>query len=263
LYLYKSATTLPFVLRLGLALPVLLAVVVLAACGRGADDASSEDSMATVYAAASLKEVLPVALGDATYAFAGSDALALQIRQGAPADLFVAASPRYPDELAREGRCGEPVTFATNTLTLIVPADRSTGIAGVDDLLTGGPYRVAIGDPDVPIGAYTREALAAIDAEAVLTRNVVSEEPDPVSIVAKVALGSADAAIVYATDAMSAGDTVTAIPLPAGAEPTIRYRACIVTRRGANTAAARALLNRLTSPAAQAILAEAGFGPVP
>jgi molybdate transport system substrate-binding protein len=242
---------------------IAVALFMLAACGSSQTSDSETSPEVTVYAAASLRTILPVALGDATYSFAGSDTLALQIRQGAPADLFVAASPRYPDELTQEGLCDEPVAFVTNTLVLIVPTDGSAGIASVDDLLVRGPFRIAVGDPDVPIGAYTREALAAIDAEVVLTRNVVSEEPDPVSIVAKVALGSADAAIVYATDAMSAGDTVTAIPLPAGAEPTIRYRACIVTRRGANTAAARALLKRLTSPAAQAILAEAGFGPVP
>lgn len=240
---------------------LVLTSVPLVACG-GTNAADGEPD-ATVYAAASLKEVLPAALGAATYSFAGSDALALQIREGAPADLFVAASPRYPRELADEGLCEPPVGFASNTLALIVPAAEPAGIDDIGDLLEGGPYRLAIGAETVPIGAYTRAALANLDAEAVLERNTVSLEPDPPAIVAKVALGSADAGIVYATDARASDDRVQAIPLPPGASPTIAYTACVVKRPGAATDAAQALLDHLRSPTAQTVLEEAGFGPAP
>lgn len=243
------------------ALLVLVVGSLLVACG--GTKAADVESPATVYAAASLKDVLPAALGDATYAFAGSDALALQIREGAPADLFVAASPRYPRELADEGLCEPPVEFASNTLALIVPAAEPAGIDGIGDLLDGGPYRLAIGAETVPIGDYTRAALANLDAEAVLGRNTVSLESDPPAIVAKVALGSADAGIVYATDARAADDRVRAIPLPPGASPTIAYTACVVKRPGAATDAAPALLDRLLGPEAQSALEEAGFGPAP
>lgn len=239
---------------------VVLSGAFLIACGGGETPKGHED--ATLYAAASLKEVLPVALGTATYSFAGSDTLALQIREGAPADLFVAASPRYPDELADESLCETPVGFATNTLALLVPAGNPRGIEGVEDLLRGGPYRLAIGDPSVPIGAYTREALDALDAEVMLERNTVSEEPDASSLVAKVALGSADAAIAYATDATRGDGKVEAIPLPPEADPTVVYTACVVAR-GDDTTEAQALLERLLGPDGQAALEEAGFGPAP
>lgn len=242
-------------------LALTLLALALVGCGSTAEERTGEPP--TVFAAASLKEVLPSVLGEATYAFAGSDALALQIREGAPADLYLAASPRYPDELAEEGDCGEPVGFATNTLALLVPAGNPAGIESVADLLDGGPYRLAVGDPNVPIGAYTREALAKLGADDVLVRNTVSEEPDASSLVAKVALGSADVAIAYTTDAARGDGDLEAIPLPAEADPTVVYTACVVRRDGGDTQAAQGLLDRLLAPAGQATLEEAGFGPAP
>jgi molybdate transport system substrate-binding protein len=240
------------------ALPLLLALAALplAACG-GTDDEP------LVYAASSLKAVLPGldAADGVAFSFAGSDSLARQIREGAPADALVAASPRYPDELAADGLCDAPVAFATNTLALIVPA-ADARVATLDDLLAGPELRLAVGAPEVPVGAYARAALAAAGADAALARNRVSDEPDAASIVAKVALGSADAGIAYATDA-AASDDVRAVPLPAAAQPTVVYAACAVIRDGAPSPAGTAFVAALLGDDAQARLTAAGFGGAP
>ena len=243
-------------MRCRLLLLPLAVVLVTAACG-------GASTQPTIYAASSLKLVFPEIYGDATYSFAGSDTLALQIEQGAPADLFAAASPRYPDQLAKQGLCNTPIPFATNTLVLLVPKGNPAGITGVNDLLTGPSRRLAIGDVGVPIGTYSREALKKLNATTILTRNTVSDEQDAAGVVAKVALGSADAGIAYATDAKSAPDKVQAIPLPAEAEPVITYLACVVIRAGTDQAGAQALLDRLSGLQGQAALVAAGFGPAP
>ena len=85
------------------------------------------ERLLTVYAAASLTEVFPT-IESARYNFAGSDELATQIREGAPADVYAAASSKYPQELFEEGLVEEPVTFASNRLVLIVPKDNPAGI---------------------------------------------------------------------------------------------------------------------------------------
>jgi len=228
----------------------------LAACG-GSDDEP------VVYAASSLKGVLPAlpAADGVAFSFAGSDSLAEQIRAGAPADALVAASPREPDALAADGLCAAPVAFATNTLALIVPAD-AAAVGSVDDLRRGGPWTLAVGAPSVPVGAYAREALSALGADDALDRNTVSDEPDAAGVIAKVALGSADAGIAYATDA-AASDRVVAIPLPADAQPTVVYAACAVVRDGAPSAAGAAFVAALREPRAQDALAAAGFGRAP
>ena len=108
-------------------------LLVLAGCGgrrrRGADtgDGGRQRSL-TVYAAASLTEVFPTIDPESQYNFAGSDELATQIREGAPADVYAAASSKYPQELFAEGLVEEPVTFASNRLVLIVPTGNPAGI---------------------------------------------------------------------------------------------------------------------------------------
>jgi len=235
-----------------LALPLAFA----AGCGGGEDDP-------TVFAASSLKQVLPTVPGAAgvAFSFAGSDALVRQIRDGAPADALVSASPDEPAALARDGLCDAPVAFATNTLALIVPAEGAV-VAGLDDLTSDSSLRLAIGVPEVPVGAYARAALAVLGADDALTRNAVSEEPDAAGIVAKVALGSADAGIAYATDA-SASDRVRALPIPARAQPDVVYAACAVIRNGEPSAVGTAFVAALVAPEGQAALTRAGFGAAP
>ncbi len=226
---------------------------VLAACG-------SNEAL-TVYGASSLKQVLPKIEASPTYSFAGSDVLAQQIENGAPADLFAAASPKYPKQLAAKGLCETPVPFASNTLAIIVPAG-SKGINSLADLQSGPRRRLAIGTAAVPIGGYTREVLANAGAEEVLTDNTVSDEQDAAGIVSKVALGSADAGIAYVTEAKSSDGRVRAVALPASAQPVVSYMACVVIRDGANSAAAKSYLKKLTGAGGQAALKAAGFGPV-
>lgn len=234
---------------------VLLCALALAAAGCGGQEL-------TVYGASSLKQVLPKVEERATYSFAGSDALARQIENGAPADLFAAASPKYPRQLASEGRCEKPVAFATNTLTVIVPAEgaKVTSFGGFERLRGA---RIAVGDPAVPIGAYSREVLERAGAASLLKENRVSSEQDASGVVSKVALGSADAGLAYVTDARAASGRVRQVEIPAAAQPTVVYEACVVKRSGADTNGATDYLERLTGPGGQAVLREAGFGPVP
>lgn len=236
------------------AIIALAAAAVLAAC-------AGSDKL-TLYGASSLKQVLAKIDATPTYSFAGSDQLAQQIENGAPADLFAAASPKYPGQLAAKGLCEAPVPFASNSLVIIV-ANGSKGINSLADLQSGPRRRLAIGVAAVPVGSYTREALASAGAMAVLTRNTVSDEQDAAGIVAKVALGSADAGIAYATDAKSSDGRVRAVALPASAQPVVTYMACVVVRDGANSSAAKDYLEKLTGPDGQAALKAAGFGPAP
>jgi molybdate transport system substrate-binding protein len=210
-----------------------------------------------VFGAASLSEVLPRFDKTARYQFAGSDQLAFQIGEGAPADLFLAASPKYPQDLYAQRRCSRPVTFATNTVVLVVPRANPARIRSVYDLRRDG-IKLVIGAKGVPIGDYTRRLLANLGLTPVLS-NVVSEEDDVKLVVAKVALGEADAGFVYRTDVKPVGNHVLRLPIPASAQPTVEYQACVPTA-SKQQSAARAYLRRLLGPTGRARLRAAGFG---
>jgi molybdate transport system substrate-binding protein len=229
---------------------VLAAAATLAACG-------GDDGSLTVFAAASLREVLPRIDAHARYSFAGSDELAIQIREGAPADVYAAASPRDPDELAGEGLVERPVVFATNRLVLVVPGDNAAGIGAVADLGEEG-VRLVIAAPGVPAGNYTRQVLETLGREDVLAR-VVSEEADVKGVVSKVALGEADAGFVYATDVAPIEDDVDVIELPEEAQPEVEYSVAVV-RGSDREREARAFVERLLGEAGREVLREAGFG---
>jgi molybdate transport system substrate-binding protein len=210
-----------------------------------------------VFAAASLAEVLPRIDRTARYQFAGSDQLTFQIGQGAPADVFLAASPKYPDDLFARGLCSKPVVFATNTVVLIVPRANPARIRSVGDLRRSG-LRLVVGAKGVPIGDYTRKLLANLGLTSVLA-NVVSEETDVKLVVAKVALGEADAGFVYRTDAKTVGNKVLRIALPAAGQPTVRYELCVPTATK-HPRQARAFVRRVLSKDARAKLRAGGFG---
>ena len=212
----------------------------------------------TVFAAASLTEVFPKIDKSQRYSFAGSDQLGLQIRQGAPADVFASASPR-PTELAyRDGYVQQPVVFATNKLIVLVPRSNPAGIKSVYDLRRAG-LKVVIGDKTVPIGSYTHQILDALGITADVMNNVVSQETDVKGIVSKVALGEADAGFVYRTDARPVASRTHAIALPNWAQPPIRYEIAVV-KSSAHPAAARAYIKKVTSVRGRKLLAAAGFG---
>jgi molybdate transport system substrate-binding protein len=241
------------VLALLAAVPVLLPQ---------ASSARSEGSgRLTVFAAASLTDVLPKIAPLPRYGFAGSDQLAFQIQQGAPADVFLAASPKYPELLYKQGLVQKPIQFATNTLVLIVPKANPAGIHGTADLTKPG-VKVVIGDPSVPVGAYTRTVLANLGISAAVLKNVVSQETDVRSVLAKVALGEADAGFVYLADAKTVKGKVGVIAIRESAQPHVVYEAAVV-KTSPHLQAAYRFVTRLIRPAAQQTLERFGFGPRP
>jgi molybdate transport system substrate-binding protein len=211
----------------------------------------------SVLAAASLLGVFPQIDRLPRYQFAGSDQLAFQITQGAPADVFAAASPKYPEQLYAQGLCSKPATFATNTVVLIVPRANPARIRSVYDLQRSD-IKLVIGAQGVPIGDYTRKLLANLGLSSVL-KNVVSNEDDVKLVVAKVALGEADAGFVYRTDVRPVGNKVFRIAIPAKAEPTVKYELCIV-RNAKHPLLAASFVRKVLSKQGRAKLQAAGFG---
>jgi len=211
----------------------------------------------TVFAAASLTTVFPQIDGHQRYDFAGSDQLAFQIQQGAPADVFASANTNYPDQLYAQGLVEKPKVFATNELVLIVPRDNQAGIHSVYDLQQKG-LRIVIAAQGVPVGDYTRKALASLGLTPIL-KNVVSEETDVKGVVAKVALGEADAGFVYRTDALADVKDLASIKLPAAAQPVIQYELAVV-KSTHHLYTARKFVARVLSKAGRLALARAGFG---
>ena len=212
----------------------------------------------TVYAATSLTQVFPHINRAPRYSFAGSDQLATQIRAGAPADVFASASPRQAELLYHDGLLRKPVVFATNKLTVIVPSSNPATIHSVYDLRRHG-VKVIVGTPTVPVGAYTRQVLDSLGITSDVTANVVDQEPDVKSIVAKIALGEGDAGFVYKTDARPAGTKVRSILIPRWAQPPIRYEIGIV-KASKHRAAAAGFIKRVTSLRGRRLLVQAGFG---
>jgi molybdate transport system substrate-binding protein len=245
--------------RRGLAL--YAGVFLAAALAVGATHAGSErptDDPATVLAAASLAEVLPRIDPDARVSFGGSNQLAQQARQGYPFDVFLSASPMYTQALFADGLVRKPVAFATNSLVLIVPKGNPARIAAVGDLARRPKLRLVVAGPRVPIGLYTREVLKRLGLLRVL-RKTVSLEPDVKGVVAKVALGEADAGFVYATDVRPVAGKVRVISFPRSAQPTVVYEAAIAAKPRDLQAGQAFLIGLLGSDGRKALRA-AGFG---
>jgi molybdate transport system substrate-binding protein len=212
----------------------------------------------TVFAAASLTGVLERIDKGPRYSFAGSDQLAVQIQQGAPADVFAAASPKQTQLLYRNGLLRKPVAFATNRLIVLVPRSNPGRITNVYDLRRAG-LKIVIGDGTVPIGSYTRQILDALGIAAGVMNNVVSQETDVKGIVTKVALGEADAGFVYLTDAKPVASRTRTVALPVWAQPPIRYELAVV-KSSPNATAARAFVKKVLSKRGRLVLRNAGFG---
>ena len=238
-------------------LVLAFALVALAGCG-GATGGGDSNDHATVFAAASLTEVFPQIDPAATFNFAGSDDLATQITEGAPADVFAAASTKYPDQLYENGLVDKPEVFATNKLVLIVPKDNPANIQSVDDLLNPD-VKLVIGAEGVPTGDYTRTVLENMGASEVLDQ-VVSEEDDVKGVVGKVSLGEADAGFVYVTDVKPVDDKVTAIELPDEAQAVVQYEIAVV-KDAPHHDVAHEFVEQVLGDAGQAKLQAAGFGP--
>jgi molybdate transport system substrate-binding protein len=213
----------------------------------------------TIFAAASLTNVFPQISKHETYSFAGSNALATQIQQGAPADVFASANTSLPFTLYDQGLVEKPVLFTRNELTVIVPKSNPAGIHSVADLAKPG-VKLVVAAPGVPVGDYTRTVLKNMNLSNVLN-NVVSNESDVREVLAKVALGEADAGFVYTTDARTVKGKVATIGIRWTAQPRVSYAVAVV-RASKHKAAARAWVRALLGKAAQKKLRAAGFLPV-
>jgi molybdate transport system substrate-binding protein len=241
-----------------IAIVAAAALLALAAAAASPGGRQAARAQITVYAAASLTDVFPRIARGERYSFAGSNTLAAQIAQGAPADVFASANTSLPRQLHRKGLCARPVVFSRNALVLIVPTSNPAAIRSVYDLRRPG-VKLDVAAPGVPVGSYTLRALKNMNLSSVVS-NVVSEETDVREVLAKVALGEADAGFVYSTDARTAARKVRVIRLPARAQPNVAYGMCVVsaTRHKAD---ARAFVRKVLSKAGQARLVAAGFLP--
>ncbi len=230
----------------------------------------------TVFAAASLTDAFTEIEAafesahpgvDVLYNFGGSSTLATQLSEGAPADVFASANNTQMN-VARDAEriAGTPRTFVKNRLVLIVPADNPAGITGLRDLANDGVLLV-LAAPDVPVRDYTDtmlERLAANPAygEAYRTAvlaNLVSEEDNVRQVAAKVALGEADAGIVYRSDVTpDIADAVIALPIP-DAVNTLATYPIAVTDDSANPELAQAFVDYVLSDEGQDTLVKWGF----
>jgi molybdate transport system substrate-binding protein len=198
--------------------------------------------------------------------FAGTQTLATQVEQGAPADVFVSADQPHVDQLLRAGRIKAPVVIARNRLVLIVPRANPAHLVSPFDLSRRG-VKLDLAAPSVPAGNYARQALERLggqpSAPAEFTRlalaNVISQEENVEAVVQKVALGEVDAGIVYQSDLQTPnGKRTQAIALPDAVNIINVYPAAVVT--GAREPAlAQAFLDFLRSPDGQAGLQRFGF----
>jgi molybdate transport system substrate-binding protein len=185
--------------------------------------------------------------------FAGSAALATQIDQGAPADVFASADQPNMQKVVAAGNASGPRSFASNRLEIVVGAGNPKGVHGLADLANPALIVVLCASA-VPCGNYADEALAKAGVKV----TAKSQEQDVNAVVTKVALGEADAGIVYVTDVNAAGSKVAGVPIPAADNVDATYPVATL-KGGANPAGGKAFVDFLLSPPGQAILARYGF----
>lgn len=185
----------------------------------------------------------------------GSATLRSQIVEGAPADVFASANEENLAAVGEAGRLDtEPTIFATNRLTIAVPAGNEAGINGLDDFARED-LLIGLCAEQVPCGEFARQALTAAGVDAAEDTN----EPDVRALLTKVAAGELDAGIVYVTDVAAAGEQVEAIDF-AAADRVLAHYPIAPIRDGANPSGAAAFIEFVLSPEGQAILIEHGFG---
>jgi molybdate transport system substrate-binding protein len=242
------------------AIAALFAVAALGLSGCGGDDAGATGKgTVTVFAAASLTESFTTIGKDfeaanpgvkVTLNFAGSSALATQISQGAPADVFASASPA---NMKSVGTDGTPATFVKNQLVIAVPKGNPKGVTGLADLTKPG-VKVALCAEQVPCGAAAKKAL---DAAGVKVTPVTLEQ-DVKQALSKVKLGEVDAALVYRTDAKATAADVDGVEFPESAGAINDYPIAVL-KDAPNKTTARAFVAYVQSDKGMAVLTAAGF----
>ncbi|MCU1596164.1 MAG: molybdenum transporter, periplasmic molybdate-binding protein [Frankiales bacterium] len=233
---------------------VLVLLVLLTACSSH----PPAQQRLTVFAAASLSGVLPRLGKDfeaehpgtkVVISYAGSTALARQVIDGAPADVFASASPTAMQQVTAAGDAAEPRTFASNLAE--IAAQPGSRIDSIADLATS---KVALCDPSVPCGALAQKVLG----KAHVVVKPVTLGLDVKSTLAYVTNGSVDAAIVYVTDVLAAGTKVKGIQIPGAVNASTAYSIATV-RTSRTPTLARAFEDLVLSEAGKAVLAAAGF----
>jgi molybdate transport system substrate-binding protein len=258
---------------------LLLVVGTWAPALRARSAAAAQHRTLWVFAAASLSDAF-TEIGhrlelerpglDVRISFAGSQQLAAQIEQGAAADVFASADDRWMIHLRDRGLLvGDSKVFARNRLVVIIPKTNPARIRGLQDLARGG-VRLVLGTDAVPVGHYSRTALQNLardpafgaDFATRTQRNVVSEEENVKSVVAKVQLGEADAGMAYRSDVTPAvARYVRILEIPEAANVVASYP--IATLKGATAReAGDAFVALVLSPEGQAILEHSGLLPV-
>lgn len=237
-------------------------------CALGGCQREPDRQIVEVFAAASLTDAFTALEAafeaehprfDVRLTFAGSQVLRLQIERGAPADVFASANAAHVEALVKGGVARPGSAFATNGLVIITPAANPAGITTLRDLPRA--RRLVIGTPSVPVGDYTRRTLRRADAAlgagfaARVMARVVSEESNTRLVRAKVELGDADAAVVYATDARDS-TRLHVVPIPTQLAPGVEYRAAPMVGAGPG---AEVWMNFVVSPTGRALLVEHGF----
>ena len=253
--------------RIRLAAVLAVAALALAACGgddSGGGSGGPSPAEIKVFAAASLTAAF-TELGQqyssanggtkVTFNFAGSQALATQIQQGAPADVF--ASADIPNMSKVKDLVGTPQNFASNLLQIVVEKGNPKGVKGLDDL-ANPDLKVVLAAPDVPAGKYAQQALEKAD----VTVKPVSQEDNVKAVVTKVALGEADAGIVYVTDVTAGGDKVEGVDIPQGLNVVATYPIATVKASKAQ-GKAQAFMDLVLSAQGQQVLRQYGFLPPP
>jgi molybdate transport system substrate-binding protein len=241
---------------------------------------SLEPANLTVFAAASLTEVF-TKIGQNfsaehpgvtfTFNFGGSQQLAQQVGQGAPADIFASANIKQMEVVIQEaGRItsGAERIFARNRLVVIYPGDNPAKLTQLQELATPG-LKLVFAAKEVPLGQYTLDflsktmtatAFSPIYKDDVL-QNVVSYEDNVKSVLAKVSLGEADAGIVYTSDlSIASAEQVGRLDIPDDLNIIANYPIAVISD-SAYPAQAQAFLDYILSPTGQEVLAESGFSP--
>jgi molybdate transport system substrate-binding protein len=244
----------------------------LAACSSSGSDSSSASATAsavpsasgsiTVFAAASLTEAF-TALGKqfeaahpgttVTFNFGASSALATQITQGAPADVFASASAKNMDQVVAAKAAAGPTTFAKNVMEIAVPPANPAHVTQLSDLAKAG-VKVALCQAAVPCGSTA----AKVFANAKLTVTPVTQEADVKSTLSKVELGEADAAVVYVTDVRAAKAKVTGIEIPAAVNASTSYPIAALTA-SKHADLAKAFVDYVLSADGASLLTADGF----
>ncbi|MBI5034233.1 MAG: molybdate ABC transporter substrate-binding protein [Chloroflexi bacterium] len=201
--------------------------------------------------------------------FAGSQSLRTQIEQGAKADVFASADNNNLNPLKTQGLVvGDAPIFTRNRLVVIMPKNNPAGIKSLQGLAQAG-LKLDIADTSVPVGNYTLQVLDKLSADAsygadfktrVLAR-VVSKENDVKQVVSKVALGEADAGVVYTTDAQATIDKLATIDIPTQYNVIALYPIAVL-KSSTNVSLAQTFVDYVLSADGQSILAKAGFAAV-